>query len=269
MADQNLIAYILRAQSEKQTREQIYKDLLTHGWNLDDIQAAFTAITNGSTIPRPPQAPIAPTPVTPTYTPTASVAPTGPVAPVAPAAQTTASAVKGPVSTIVTIGALLVAAGVFSFIAANWDGMTRPIKMAVILIAMIAVYMLGWYLKESKGFAKTGESLYLLGTLIYGSGIFLVAQIFNIRANWPDGFILWMLGALVLGLVIDSYPVLWIAVIVGIISVVSHPFVILDNFGHNAFLMTSSILLLIAAVATIWAGLRIRKDIPEQLTTYL
>lgn len=261
MINQDLIAYIRHAQSENQTKEQMYKDLLAHGWGIDDIQAAFAAITNPApAVPRPPQKPVQ------TAAPMAAAS-----APEVASAlvQAPTHGSKGPVNIIVTIGAILVAAGIFSFIAANWQGMDRPVKLGIILVSMIVVYMLGWYLKEHKGLDKTGESLYLLGSLIYGGGIFLVAQIFNIRANWPDGFVLWMLGAIVMGLVINSYPILWLAVIVGIVSVVSHPFVILENFGHSTFLMTSSLLLLVAAVATIWAGIAIRKRIPENLKTYL
>jgi len=256
MINQDLIAYIRHAQSENQTKEQMYKDLLAHGWGIDDIQAAFAAISSPApAVPKPPQKPMQ-----------QSAA----VSEVAPAAvQAPAHVSKSPVNIIVTIGAILVAAGIFSFIAANWQGMDRPVKLGIIIVGMIVVYMLGWHLKEHKGLDKTGEAMYLLGSLIYGSGIFLVAQMFNIRANWPDGFILWMLGAIVMGLVINSYPILWLGVIVGGISVFSHPFVILENFGHSTFLMTSSFLLLVAAVATIWAGIAIRKRILENLKTYL
>lgn len=41
-----------------------------------------------------------------------------------------------------------------------------------------------------------GHALVFLGTLLYGAGIWLIAQIFHLSAHWPAGLLLWSLGAL-------------------------------------------------------------------------
>lgn len=221
--------------SQGRAKEDIYKVLLGQGWTIDDIQKSFDTITKPST----PEA-----------------------------AVKKEENPKNAAHVIGTIGAVLVAAGIFSFIAANWEYMTRPLKLGVIVVAMLASYTLGWLLKERWGFEKTGSALLLLGALIYGAGIFLVAQMFNIRANWPDGFILWMLGCLVMGVAIESYPILTLGIIAGFVAVVGHPVGIFTSFSYNTFLMTSSVLLLIATACTFIIGYKLRKRMPEELKQY-
>lgn len=132
-------------------------------------------------------------------------------------------------------------------------------KVGVILVAMLISYSTGWYMKERTNLPKVGEALILLGAIIYGAGIFLVAQMFNLRANWPDGFILWMIGTVTMAFAIESYPLFYLAIPLGVIALVGHPFGILMGFGYNPFLLTSSLLLLTATVTTFISGWIIRK----------
>jgi hypothetical protein len=39
-------------------------------------------------------------------------------------------------------------------------------------------------------------TLYAIGTICVGAGIFLMAQIFNLQAHWPSGILMWAIGAL-------------------------------------------------------------------------
>ena len=169
------------------------------------------------------------------------------------------------INIILTVAAVLVGAGIFSFIASNWDKMGSPVKIAVILSAMIASYSLGWYLKEEKHFIKTGDSLILLGTIIYGAGIFLVAQIFQIRANWPDGFIFWMFGVLAVAYATSTYHLYYFAIPLGIIALFGHPFIIFAGPGYNSFLLTPTIFLLLATAVTFVVGLFIRKKVSRDV----
>lgn len=168
---------------------------------------------------------------------------------------------------LVNIGATLVAVGIFSFIAANWSEMTKIIKILIILISMIASYGTGWYLKQTSKESKTGDALILLGSIIYGAAIFLVAQMFNIRADWPDGFILWMIGTIAVALADEIYSLFYLAIILGFIAVVGYQFSIFGGFGQNYFLLTSSFLLLASTIITFVTGWIVYKRIPaEELT---
>jgi uncharacterized membrane protein len=109
-------------------------------------------------------------------------------------------------------------------------------------------------------------ALILLGTIIYGAGIFLVAQMFNIRANWPDGFILWMIGTIAMAFAVEIYSLFYLAILLGIIALVGLPSLIYFGFGY--FLLTSSYLLLVATLTTFVAGSIVRKKLPPELNEF-
>ena len=113
--------------------------------------------------------------------------------------------------------------GIFLFIAANWQEMLKPVKIGVILVSMLVSYGLGWYLKERLNLGKTGSALFLLGSIIYGAGIFLVAQMFRLRVNWPDGFILWMFGTIAIAFALESFSHFYLAILLGFVALVGYP----------------------------------------------
>jgi uncharacterized membrane protein len=129
---------------------------------------------------------------------------------------------------------------------------------------MVSSYLLGWYFKEKSKLTKTGEALILLGAIIYGAGIFLVAQMFNIRANWPDGFILWMFGVIAMAFAVKLYPLFYLAILLGVIALAGHPYVIFSSLGINSFLLTSTLLLAFATIVTFATGWILRSKKPTQ-----
>ncbi len=230
MIDQKVVDYIKTSLAQGKTKEELYKELLEQGWTIEVIQENFNAII---------------------------------------AEQEKEDTSKKTIRIIVTIGAILVGAGFFSFIAANWQEMSRPVKIGVILVSMLASYGIGWYLKERLNLEKTGSALFLLGSIIYGAGIFLVAQMFHMRANWPDGFILWMFGAIAVAFALESFPHFYLAILLGIVAIVGHPIEIFTGiFGYRAFLLTSSFLLLIATLITFITGWVVRKRMPSKFKEF-
>lgn len=162
------------------------------------------------------------------------------------------------VTAVLTIGSILVGVGIFSFIAANWQAMTSAAKIMIIVVSMIVAYAGGWVLINNER-QMTGNALILLGCFIYGGGIFLIGQIFHIRANWPDGFVLWMLGVLPLGLWMKSYPILFVATGAGIAAVAAHPTMTFSP-DRQDYLLTSMWLIGAAAVGSYLALRKINKD---------
>lgn len=95
------------------------------------------------------------------------------------------------------VGAVIFGLGVILFFAYNWDGMHRLAKLAVVLISLLLAHGAGWRLIRDTGpRRKLGESLHLLGTMLFGAGIWLVAQIYHIDEHYPNGILVWSLGAL-------------------------------------------------------------------------
>lgn len=220
MFDQKLTDYIKNSLTQGKSKEEIYKELLNQNWSIDVIQESFNVIVSE---------------------------------------EEKEDISKKTIRIIVTIGAILVGAGIFSFIAANWQEITKPVKIFIIVVAMLISYTVGWYLKEKMNLAKTGEALILLGAIIFGAGIFLIAQIFHIRGNWPDGFILWMIGTIVMAYAMESYHLFYLSILLGIIAI---------SFGFNSFLLTSSLLLFVATIVTFTIGWAIRKKMPPELKEF-
>lgn len=112
---------------------------------------------------------------------------------------------------VYVLGALLVGGGVVSLVAWNWDEMGKAARLAVILVAMLAAHAAGWRLRDGGRYERLGHALQVLGTLVFGANIALVAQIFHVSATWYGGFGGLALGALVAGVLLDSLPTLLLA----------------------------------------------------------
>ena len=97
------------------------------------------------------------------------------------------------------IGILLFGAGVISFFAANWGVIPKAIKMALLFGAMWAAFAGAGALLGVKGPTGRGigHALLLLGVILFGANIMLIAQIYHISSHFPNGVFLWTLGAVV------------------------------------------------------------------------
>jgi len=104
---------------------------------------------------------------------------------------------------IVTLGAILIGAGVLLFISANWDTIPKGFKLLIIFSSIAVAYGAGLWL-ESIQFERTGRSLIFLGSILYGAGIALIAQIYNIEAGNGTIFLLWGVGVILPGLALAS-----------------------------------------------------------------
>lgn len=116
---------------------------------------------------------------------------------------------------ITILGSLLVGAGVILFIAANWAAIPQWAKVSMILAAIAGTYGVGIRLAfGSNEYPRLGQSLILLGGLVYGGGIWLIAQIFHLESRYPNGFLLWGLGLLPMAWAASSLPLLYLSTVV-------------------------------------------------------
>lgn len=227
---QDTAAKIKESLSQGKTKEDVYKEMLSLGVSLDEIENAFNEI-NREGIEKVSQD----------------------------------NTQKNAILIIVSIGALLIGVGIFSFVAANWSDLPKITKLLIIILSMLSSYTIGWFLREDFGYRKTGTALIFLGSIIYGAGIFLVAQVFNIRANWPDGFLLWLIGLLLLSVVIKSRAVYLIGIIVSIVYAITYPIVFIDIRNIDPRLYGSNILLLICMVLMFVSGVLITRRLNSNL----
>jgi uncharacterized membrane protein len=104
-----------------------------------------------------------------------------------------------------SVGAVVFGLGIILFFAYNWADMHKLVKLALVFGAVVAAHGTGFYLSASDN-AKRGlvEGLHVMGTMLFGAGIWLVAQIYHIDEHYPNAFIIWGLGALVLAWAMPS-----------------------------------------------------------------
>lgn len=109
-------------------------------------------------------------------------------------------------------GGLLLGAGILLFVAANWSLLSPWARFAVLAASVVVLHVAGG-VARSRSIALSA-TVHAVGTAALGGGIFLAGQTFNLAEHWPEGFLLWGIGAAVgLALLRDWPHVLWVAVL--------------------------------------------------------
>jgi uncharacterized membrane protein len=106
-----------------------------------------------------------------------------------------------------SIGAVVVGLGMILVFAHNWHAIPRFGKLGIIFGALLAAHAGGLAVWRKVGWRRQlGEALCLFGTMAFGAGIWLVAQLYNIDEHFPAGFLIWGLGALAMAWALRSVP---------------------------------------------------------------
>lgn len=94
------------------------------------------------------------------------------------------------------IGAVVVGLGIILLFAYNWHAIPRFVKLALVFGAVGGMHAAGLVLRARvPKLHAVAESLGLLGSMAFGAGIWLVAQIYHIDEHFPRAFLVWGLGA--------------------------------------------------------------------------
>jgi uncharacterized membrane protein len=101
---------------------------------------------------------------------------------------------RWPVLLALALGGVLLCAGVLLFVAAHWDELSPAWRFSLVLLLVVAFPVAGALTSER--FPALSITFYTIGTVCVGAGIFLAAQIFNLQEHWPNGILLWGIGAL-------------------------------------------------------------------------
>ncbi len=109
-------------------------------------------------------------------------------------------------SALGVLGAVLLGAGVITFFAANWGVIPKAGKLALLFGAMWVAYAAAGWMLSRGGAPRAGQALLLLGVILFGANIMLIAQIYHIDAHYPDGVLTWALGALLAAWLLESQP---------------------------------------------------------------
>ena len=98
------------------------------------------------------------------------------------------------VRTLLVIGAVLIGVGILSFIAGNWQEMPKLAKFLLLFFATAGFYTAGYKIEDN--YPRTSRSFYYIGVFVYGAGVFLVGQMFNLGESTYSNFLMWGLGIL-------------------------------------------------------------------------
>lgn len=101
------------------------------------------------------------------------------------------------------IAVLMCGIGVLLVIGYNWDRIPPAAKVAMIM-ASTALAFTGAALAHARDRRTPGEVLSAAGTLLFGNGIWLIAQVLHIQGHFPDAFLWFAVGAIVTAFLVDS-----------------------------------------------------------------
>lgn len=115
------------------------------------------------------------------------------------------------------LGVLLLGSGIISFFAANWQWLPKIAKLALLFGGMWVAYAIAGYMLGRGAHPLVGQAVLLLGVLLFGANIWLIAQIYHISSHYPNGVLMWALGALLASYLLRSHPALCAAALLAML----------------------------------------------------
>ena len=94
------------------------------------------------------------------------------------------------------LGALMLAASVSAFVAANWQEIPRLVRLVGILALIAVCFPIALQLGR-RAIPWGADAAVTFGTLCFGAGVALVGQMYHLPGDWPAGAMLVALGALI------------------------------------------------------------------------
>ena len=94
-------------------------------------------------------------------------------------------------------GGILLGLGAVSFIAAHWHELPKIFRVCVIVAAWLGAMSAYSFFGMSR--TRAGRAFYLLASVIFGSGIFLITRMYNIKLSWTTITGWWIVQILISG----------------------------------------------------------------------
>lgn len=102
---------------------------------------------------------------------------------------------------LISVGCILIGLGVITYVAANWEWLARELRVLLLFSVFVGVSLGGFTLwqRSRDGLSqRLGQGLLLLGSLILGANMALMAQMFHLSGPTHRLFLTWGLGVLVM-----------------------------------------------------------------------
>jgi uncharacterized membrane protein len=141
---------------------------------------------------------------------------------------------------LIGLGGVLLGLGVITFVAANWQAMSREWRAGLLFGALIGSNWLGFSLWQyTQRWQRLGQGMLLLGAFIMGANIALIGQIFHVSGALYGLFYMWSFGVLAMAYSLRFKPL-------GIISVI---LIGLGYWSHNQYWNVESADPMVSAIA--------------------
>lgn len=172
---------------------------------------------------------------------------------------------------LMALAATLVGLSLLLIIGYNWSAMSAHLKVTAVLGSLVVAHAAAGGLRWRRGLGRESEVLFFVGCMIYGGGIWLLAQVFQISADDASGFWWWAIGVLPFALVLDTLLIhLLFAVLMAIwagTEVLGYSDLGFWFFGHHPSIPDCAASLVpLAAPGLIWAY---RKGDPRAVGLYV
>ena len=109
----------------------------------------------------------------------------------------------GAAAILAMLGAVLFGFAIMSFVAANWNAMSKLARLTLLLATLWACYGgAAWLFKRQ--LPMFAQAAVLGGIAVYGASIMLISQMYHMEGSPPDAVLLWALGALLAAVLVPS-----------------------------------------------------------------
>jgi len=173
--------------------------------------------------------------------------------------------------TLISAASVLAGAALLLLIGYNWEALNYIAKLGIIFGITMSFQGLTLVSRFRWENIALSEVFSFLSCICFGSGIWLIAQIFNLNAHYPDGFLWWALGSLPLAFLGQSSLLWFLVVTLEIIWCFTEASIFSNStwvfFGRNTNLPAAAYLMpLLLLPGFIWAYL---KNCPKTMALHL
>ncbi len=106
-------------------------------------------------------------------------------------------------SVLTILAAIMLAAAVLIFVAANWETIARPVRV-VSLFALIFAGYVGGAVMKARGLRWPGEGAWLVAGAAFGASIALIGQMYHLSGEEVDAILTWGIGIAFAAVVLRS-----------------------------------------------------------------
>jgi uncharacterized membrane protein len=172
------------------------------------------------------------------------------------------------------VAVLMCGIGVLLVIGYNWDRIPASAKVAMIMVSIASAFGAA-AAAYARGRRTLAEVLAFSGTVLFGNGIWLIAQVLHIQGHFPDAFLWFSVGAFVTACLVESAAIgvgasllagVWIISEASFYAHVIYPFLVLWPCAvWVAYRIRSTVMVYVLGLTVaLWVGIA---TVPEARMT--